>query len=236
MTHLQSSRDACTMAYEGQTMTTQRCYSCKTILPIGSFNKKKTTKTGYQHICRGCQKKERKAYYDTHKEKELEDHRRYVNSNSEKVNKRRSIYRSESPVYYKKQQQKVIEKKGRDLGYLLFFRYRYRVGRAFAINGSHSSQNIRTLLGCTNDKFINHLEGTFTDGMSWEKYRSGEMQVDHIIPCACFNLKDERNHRACFHYTNTRMLSTHENAARRRNLFLSPEEIEAYIDRFNRGS
>lgn len=217
-------------------MTTQRCYVCKVELSIDSFNKKRTTKTGYQRICRECQKKERKAYYDTHKEKEFENHRRYVGVNADKVNKRRSVWRSESPVYYKKQHQKVIEKKGRDLGYLLFFRYRYRVGRAFALNGGPSHQNIRDLLGCSNDQFVAHLEGTFADGMTWEKYRSGEMQVDHIIPCACFNLKDDRHHNACFHYTNTRMLFTHENLARKKNLFLSPEEVETYVERFNRGS
>ena len=44
----------------------------------------------------------------------------------------------------------------------------------------------------------------FVDGMSWDNY--GEWEIDHIRPCASFDLTDVGEQLKCFHYTNLQPL------------------------------
>jgi hypothetical protein len=59
-------------------------------------------------------------------------------------------------------------------------------------------------LGCNKKTLYNHLEKQFKDGMTWEK--QGEWHIDHIRPCASFNLELEDERMKCFHYTNLQPL------------------------------
>lgn len=48
--------------------------------------------------------------------------------------------------------------------------------------------------------------------MSWDNY--GERHVDHIKPCAKFDLSKPDEQRACFHYTNLQPLWAKDNIAK----------------------
>ena len=210
-------------------MTTQICYSCKKELSFSAFNKKKTNPSGYQRICRECARVERKKYYDTHKEKEFANHARYEIKNRDAINKKRSETRSKNKNYSKRYQEYVGKRCTDDIGYLVFHRARYRMGRALQLRKIRSNITTREMLGISNEEYITYLESTFTEGMTWDKYRSGELQIDHIIPCICFDLKKESHQRVCFNYKNTRMLFASENLGKKSNIILSPEEIEKYV-------
>lgn len=60
------------------------------------------------------------------------------------------------------------------------------------------------LLGCSIQELVSHLSSQFKAGMSLENY--GEWHIDHIIPCDLFDLTNEEERRACFHYTNLQPL------------------------------
>ena len=60
------------------------------------------------------------------------------------------------------------------------------------------------LVGCSIEELMKHLESQFQDGMSWDNY--GEWHIDHIRPCASFDLLNEEEQRACFHYSNLQPL------------------------------
>ena len=62
------------------------------------------------------------------------------------------------------------------------------------------------LAGCTVAQLRQHLEAQFTDGMSWENYGKHGWHVDHIRPCASFDLADPEQQRQCFHYSNLQPL------------------------------
>lgn len=66
------------------------------------------------------------------------------------------------------------------------------------------------LLGCTLEEFKSHIEKQFDDKMTWENY-GAYWHVDHIIPCASFDLTKEDDQRRCFHYTNMQPLEAHAN-------------------------
>ena len=60
------------------------------------------------------------------------------------------------------------------------------------------------MVGCSFSVFRQHLESQFTDGMSWDNY--GDWEIDHIIPCAAFDLTDVEQQKRCFHFTNLQPL------------------------------
>jgi hypothetical protein len=66
------------------------------------------------------------------------------------------------------------------------------------------------LLGCSLDQLRVHLESQFCHGMTWENH-GPVWHIDHIRPCASFDLLDPVQQRACFHYTNLQPLLALEN-------------------------
>jgi len=96
---------------------------------------------------------------------------------------------------------------------------RLRVNLCRGINQALRSQSLRkntrteSLLGCTVAALRAHLEALFEDGMTWANYGAG-WHVDHIIPCAAFDLTDEEQQRKCFHWSNLRPLCGAENIAK----------------------
>lgn len=63
------------------------------------------------------------------------------------------------------------------------------------------SQSALKLCGCSISELRAHIEGLFKRGMTWENY--GEVwHIDHVIPCAKFNLLDPVEQRRCFNYLN----------------------------------
>jgi hypothetical protein len=71
----------------------------------------------------------------------------------------------------------------------------------------HSSASV--LVGCTWNHLRTHLESQFAPGMTWENY--GQWHIDHIRPCASFDLTDPEQQKECFHYTNLQPLWALEN-------------------------
>ncbi len=68
------------------------------------------------------------------------------------------------------------------------------------------------LVGCSTEELKIYLEKQFTDGMSWNNY--GEWHIDHIRPCASFDLSDLSQQIECFHYTNLRPLWAEDNKSK----------------------
>lgn len=87
---------------------------------------------------------------------------------------------------------------------------RRRVSHAISSSGSRKSAKTKELLGCPWVWLEVHLESLFKLGMTWENYGT-VWHVDHIKPCAKFNLLDPEQQRICFHWTNLQPLFAKEN-------------------------
>lgn len=61
-----------------------------------------------------------------------------------------------------------------------------------------------TLLGCPLKSFLLYLESLWQPGMSWENY--GEWHIDHVVPCAIFDLTKPDHQERCFHFSNLQPL------------------------------
>ena len=89
---------------------------------------------------------------------------------------------------------------------------RSRLGTALKTQNSNKYNNTIDLLGCSVSFLKDYLEAKFKDGMTWNNH--GEWHIDHIKPCASFNLLQEEEQKKCFHYTNLQPLWAAENLSK----------------------
>jgi hypothetical protein len=73
-------------------------------------------------------------------------------------------------------------------------------------------------LGCSIEDFINHIEGQFKDGMTWDN-----IHLDHIKPVSKFNLDDPDEFLDCCNYKNFQPLLAKDNLEKH-NKFTSKDE------------
>jgi len=163
-----------------------------------------------------------KDYYRKHKKQELDrnkDWRRvhklelvkydkirnekYREEHKEEIIERSKLYRNTHKKQIKERNKKYIynRRKG-DLN----FRIRYNLScRIYSVlKGINKSKNTMKLVGCSIYFLKKYLESKFTEGMSFSNY--GKWHIDHIIPCASFNLLKPEEQAKCFHYTNLQPL------------------------------
>lgn len=62
-----------------------------------------------------------------------------------------------------------------------------------------------TLLGCDVVFLRAYLENKFLPTMTWDNYGT-LWHIDHILPCASFDLSDPEQQNKCFHYSNLQPL------------------------------
>lgn len=86
---------------------------------------------------------------------------------------------------------------------------RKRILMALKTRGISKSRSVRELIGCTIPDLRQHLEAQFRDGMSWQNH--GEWHIDHIMPCAAFDLTSLEEQKKCFHFSNLQPLWAEEN-------------------------
>ena len=68
------------------------------------------------------------------------------------------------------------------------------------------------MLDCSIERCCKHLESQFTEGMSWDNY--GEWHIDHIIPCAFFDLTKPSHQKVCFNWQNLQPLWESDNCVK----------------------
>lgn len=109
-------------------------------------------------------------------------------------------------VKYEKARKKV------DPAFKLLKTLRSRLSSALKNQNAIKSNKTMDLVGCTIPFLRGYLEANFKDGMTWENH--GEWHIDHIKPCASFNLLDEKEQKKCFHYKNLQPLWATENLSK----------------------
>jgi hypothetical protein len=93
--------------------------------------------------------------------------------------------------------------------YYLSKTLRSRIIIALKNGGIRKTSRTHELLGTDINTVWKHLESKFKPGMTRNNH--GEWHIDHIIPCASFDLSDPKQQIKCFHYTNLQPLWAKEN-------------------------
>ena len=171
------------------------CTCCKQEKLIEFFPKNKSSKDGYYRLCKNCSNTEGKKYYVINK---LE------------LNKRRATYWK----HYKQSHKTVRnnrdnERRKIDPGFRLTNNMRNRI--RLALLNNVKCERTPGLLGCTYENLKSYLENKFVTGMNWKNYGKFGWHIDHIKPCASFDLTKSAEQKQCFHYTNLQPLWATDN-------------------------
>lgn len=170
-------------------MNTKICSQCNTEKKIIEFNKDKTSKSGYRSYCKSCRSEQYSRNKDHYNSKNLE----WRLNNHEKHRK------------YCREYEKT--KRLNDPSFKIAKSIRCRVRKILL--GTRKYKSTLDLLGCSFEELKLHLELQFTSGMSWNNY--GEWHIDHIRPCASFDLSNIEDQKICFNYKNLQPLWAEDN-------------------------
>jgi hypothetical protein len=146
--------------------------------------------------------------------------REYKQKNKEILAQKREAKRDQIREYKRIYSNK---KAATDFLYRLKRNLRTRIRCALKPNNRFKADTSERLLGCTIAEFKVHIESLFTEGMSWERFMAGDIHVDHIKPCALFDLTKEEEQRACFNYKNCQPLWKWDNLKKGANYQPVPE-------------
>ncbi|MEN6491809.1 MAG: hypothetical protein ABFC85_07435 [Rectinema sp.] len=160
-----------------------------------------------------------RAYYASHRDEikkerdrrivqKAEYDREYRRLHAEKLAQYRQSYKISHPEKLRenaRRQRSTIQGRMRS-------NLRTRINGAIRIRAK-SGHSIE-LLGCSIAQLMMHLESQFKNGMSWENWGRGGWHIDHIRPCASFDLAVPAQQRQCFHYSNLQPLWARENISK----------------------
>lgn len=162
-------------------------------------------------------KANKREYRDNNRDKLKAQFKQWYDDNKVEHNKKTYHQRKDDAkrISYMKEYRPRYEKNRREIDpqFKLKTNYSRRIREMLSlINSEGKKHSANKYLGCDIDYFSKHLEMQFTDDMSWDN--QGKWHLDHIIPCASFDLTNEFEIFACFNYRNYQPLMGCDNIAK----------------------
>jgi len=217
-------------------LKTGKCKTCSKEIFLTTYNRKFCSTKCLRKDLREKHKEKnsiaRRKYYSMHREKELFNMRKWKKENHDKICSYTRKKYWENPELAKEivclsrkkhpETAKIYnithaqDRRNREDKYRKE-RIDYRIKQSLrkrirsAIMGFCKSKSTLRVLGCTVEELKNHLESKFSEGMTWDNYGYRGWHIDHIKPCALFNLERSEEQQQCFHYTNLQPLWAKDN-------------------------
>lgn len=206
----------------------KKCSCCKEIKELSEFYKNKSKYDGLTTECKKCIKKYHnkiqkqlkiynKSYYEKNKEYFHKKFKEYYKKYKEELKKSSKNYYEKNKKRLNKYKNEYDKRKRKiDIIFKLLCNVRIRLSQV--LKNNKKSLSMAKLLGCTIDELRLYLKSQFKEGMTWDNYGTGyngkgmqEWHIDHIKPCASFDLSVPKQQQECFHYTNLQPLWAEEN-------------------------
>jgi hypothetical protein len=213
-------------------MNTKTCSKCKELKDINEYIKK----CGMCKSCRTIHRKEYreknkekfkekdKKHYEKYKDEKRKQQAEYYKQNKTDIQNKRKIYRENN---IEKHREKCREYYHSNLNRRLALICRNRIRREIK-----SGKKYLEYLGCTIDNLKNWFEYNFNlDNLTWDDYNK-LWEIDHVIPCATFNMQSNDDVYKCFNWKNTKPVSKHLNRTKNSNILpfqIFEQELRLYI-------
>jgi hypothetical protein len=201
------------------TMETKKCKLCNVEKDLNEFYK---CRKHYSSRCKKCfgeyqknnpnRNDNNKRYADKNRDvinhKTREKYHENLEESRKKEREKQKRLRKLNPEKYNKYvnewRKKNYERLKNDPKWKMIKILRSRFLRS--IKKQYKNSSVIKLLGCSIDEFKIYLESKFQEGMTWENHGLKGWHIDHIIPCASFDLTKEEEQQRCFHYSNLQPL------------------------------
>jgi hypothetical protein len=177
---------------------------------------------GPKKRCDICNKEYRKLYWrirenkPDRKAKNKKRNQEWRQKNPDKVKeyaiKHTNKWRKENrEIYLEKKRKWNKHLYENNINYKLGTLLRTRIWSSLKKQGLKKKDSTMSLVGCSKEELIKHLESQFKEGMNWENWSLNGWHIDHIRPCSSFDLSDPAQVKECFHYSNLQPLWAIEN-------------------------
>lgn len=166
-------------------------------------------------------------YYLKNKARTKEKQREYYLKNKENIANKSKIYRAINQGKIRSRRKNYLES---NPDAKLSKALRCRIRMALKVRNCKKSDSTYNLLGCSKKFFQDYIVSKFTKGMTLENNSVDGWHLDHIVPCASFDLSDPDQQKLCFHYTNYQPLWATKEIAMRHG------ENSNYIGNLEKGS
>ncbi len=168
----------------------KKCKRCGEVKPLDNFYKQPSTKDRLGSWCKSC-------FCEYNKQKPRNYQEEYRKRDREKLR-----------ASWRKTEKRRIQN---DASYALSHRMRTLIYQV--LRGKKRNRSWKELVGYTLNDLTLHLESKFTEGMTWKKFRSGEIHIDHIIPIDFFQYSspEEVEFKMCWGLENLQPLWAKDN-------------------------
>lgn len=235
----------------------KECKICKLIKIRDNFTKLKSNKDGLASYCKDCRRFKDKEIKNNVLKNPIEIIENYnkicIKCNIEKNIINYKINRKSSDNFFNicniclptnkwnKEKQRLSEKKYREKNYEKIKekdnkpnnKIRHNLNKRIAMlmiqNNSRKKNKTIDYIGCDINFFKKWMEFQFQEGMTWENY--GKWHLDHVKPCASFNLLNDDDIKECFNWKNIQPLWANLNLKKSNKIDI--EMIEKHTNKAN---
>lgn len=167
--------------------TTKKCVKCKKRKKLNDFSIYNHNK--YRNYCKYCGKNMCKSYKARNRHKISQYNKKYKSQHKDEITKYNREWTAKRKITHPEYKIKSI--------------LRIRVNKV--LKGSVKAAVTLELLGCDLNFLIEWFQFRFEPDMTLSNH--GKLwHVDHVIPCASFNMLDVIQQKKCFHWTNLQPL------------------------------
>lgn len=201
-------------------ITEKECKSCKVLKGINNFKEESFSKTGYSELCKECEIEKDKEIRLNSLQHSKEYNKKYRDKNYNILLNKQREFREKNREYVNARYREYFAYR---MNNDIQFKTRYVIRRLCntAIRNQKAKKlfKIENLIGISLAKVKLWLEMNFEEGMNWDNYGLNGWTIDHIEPCANFDLSDPEEQKKCMHWSNlTPMWHKDNNAKNNKNL------------------
>ncbi len=213
----------------------KECTNCYKVKLLSEFSECDFYKDNHSTWCKKCVSKNGKGWYKDNIDYAKIKHKEYYEANKNEPwfiqmrKENRKKWELNNPnydppnkkeynkKYYEENKKAIMEQKRlymarkakEDIMFVIKKNLRTRIWEVLKRNSK--SKRTMELLGCTVEEFKTHLQSLFTQDMTWDNYGRGGWEMDHIKPCALFDLCDPKQQEECFNYKNIQPMWAKDN-------------------------